>query len=220
MRTISRYLAMFVIIVSVAMADMTLGYGQLVSGQNAPTFSLKDLSGQIRDLSQMRDKPLIILYFFDVGSMPSQEGLLSLNQLAKQHKDSPLTVLAITLSSKEKVGEFAARSDLTFPIIQDSLNVSDRYGARLILPTVCIVGPELKVLDYYQGGGKATQAMLVRLAERELQRRQTALAKAISEEVVKKNPDDVKAKTVTGYAALQEGNVAEAEKAKEEENQF
>ena len=53
--------------------------------------------------------------------------------------------------------------------------------------------------------------MLVRVAERELQRKQTKMAKAISEEVVKKNPKNVKAKTVIGYAALKEKNFKVAE---------
>jgi len=49
------------------------------------------------------------------------------------------------------------------------------------------------------------------VAERELQRKRTVLAKAISEEVIKKNPKNIKAKTVKGYAALKRGDTKEAE---------
>jgi peroxiredoxin len=119
---------------------------------------------------------MIILYFFDVDSRPSQEGLLSLNQLARQHKEADLTVWAITLSPKEKTSQFAAQSKLAFPVLLDTGKVSDLYGARVVLPTVCVIGPDLKVLDHIQGGGKTAELMLTRLAERELQRRQAAPA--------------------------------------------
>jgi tetratricopeptide (TPR) repeat protein len=186
-------------------------YGQLSPGQAAPVFSLKDLKGQTYDLSRMKERPLIILYFFDAESRPSQEGLLSLNQLTKQHKATDLTAWAITLSSKDRATKFVENSGLSFPVLQDVSKVSDLYQARQILPTICTIGPGLKMLDYFQGGGKTTEAMLVRLAERELQRKETSFAKALSEEVVKKNPQQAKAKAVRGYVALKEDKLAEAE---------
>ncbi|OGP80602.1 MAG: hypothetical protein A2V86_16885 [Deltaproteobacteria bacterium RBG_16_49_23] len=188
-----------------------VSYGQLPPGQAAPVFSLKDLKGQTYDLSRMKERPLIILYFFDAESRPSQEGLLSLNQLTKQYKGTDLTTWAITLSSKDRATKFVESSGLSFPVLLDVSKVSDLYQARQILPTICTIGPGLKMLDYFQGGGKTTETMLVRLAERELQRKQTKLAKALSEEVVKKNPQHVKAKAVKGYAALKEDKLAEAE---------
>jgi len=186
-------------------------YGQLSPGQTAPVFSLKDLKGQTHDLSQMKERPMVILYFFDVDSRPSQEGLLSLNQLAKQYKEANLTVWAITLSSQERAAKFSVSAGLVFAILPDLTNVSNLYHGRVILPTVCLIGPGLKVLDYFQGGGKTTEMMLVRLAERQLQQKQTRVAKAISAEVVKRNPKNLKAKTVRGYAALKEENLKEAE---------
>jgi tetratricopeptide (TPR) repeat protein len=122
-----------------------------------------------------------------------------------------MTVWAITLSPREKVAKFVESSGLLFPALLDGAKVSDLYQARQILPTVCIIGQGLKVLDSFQGGGKTTETMLVRVAERELQRKQTKLAKAISDEVIKKNPQNVKANTVKGYAALKEQNLKEAE---------
>ncbi len=181
------------------------------SGQPAPAFSLKDIKGQAFDLSRMKERPLTLLYFFDAESKPSQEGLMSLNQLTKDHKGLDLAVWAITLSTKEKVSQFVSRSGLGFPVLLDGSGVSDLYRARMVLPTVIIVGPGLKILDSLQGGGKATEVMLVRLAERELQRKRTMVAKAISNEVVKVNPQNGQAKAVKGFAALREENLVEAE---------
>lgn len=200
------------LIIAVIMLTGGLSYAQISSGQDAPVFSLKDLDGKAYDLSQMKQQPMTILYFFDVDSRPSQDGLLSLNSLKKKYKETDLVVWALTTSGKDKVAAFAKSTGLGFPVLLDNSNVSGLYNAGMILPTVCTIGPGLKILDYFQGGGKTTETMLVRVAERELQRKQTQFAKAISDEVIKKDPNNVKAKSVKGYAALKEGNLKEAER--------
>jgi tetratricopeptide (TPR) repeat protein len=196
------------------------GYGYLSFGQIAPSFSLKDLKDQTYDLTQMKERPMIVLYFFDVDSKPSKDGLLSLNQLAKQYKGGELTVWAITLSPKEKVSSFVSANRIGFPVLLDKSGISNAYQAHLILPTVCIVGPGLKILNYIQGGGKTSEIMLVSLAERELQRKQTTMAKYISKTVTKNDPRNKKARAVQGYASLKEGNLNDAEEAFKELAQY
>lgn len=190
----------------------SVGHARITSGLPAPAFSLQDINGKTFDLSRMKQQPLTILYFFDVESRPSQEGLLSLQSLIKQYKGADLVVWAITVSNKEKVTDFAKSTGIGFPILLDNSTVSNRYDAGMILPTICIVGPDIKVLDYFQGGGKTTENMLVKVAERELQRKNAMFANAISDEVIRKNPKNVKAKTIKGYAALKQGNIKEAER--------
>ncbi len=192
-------------------------YGQLPVGQTAPLFSLQDLKGQTYDLSQMKEKPMILLYFFEAESRPSQEGLLTLNELAKPFQEEGLTVWSITPSSKEKVATFVKNSGLKFSVLLDtSKKVNHLYSpSRLIFPTVCTLGPGLKVMDYFQGSDKGkTETMLVRLAERNLQRKKTEVATAISTKVIEKDPQqvNVKALAVKGYATLKEAKLSEAEK--------
>ncbi len=188
-----------------------IGYGALQTGSQVPVFTLKDVNGKAYPLSGMKNKAMTILYFFDPDSRPSIEGLLSLDQLAKQYRDADLTVWAITRSSKQQVAAFNHTTQTVFPVLLDTADVSDMYDAVRVLPTVCIVGPELKMLDLFQGGGKTTQVMLVRLAERNLQRKKPDLARAITEAVVKSDPQNAQARTVNGYAAIQEGKLDEAE---------
>ena len=188
------------------------GYGKIIAGETAPVFSLKDADGKRRSLNSIKAKPMSILYFFDVESRPSQEGLFSLAQLAQKYKDLDLLVWGITQSPKKKVTTFVAQSKTGFPILLDTSNVSGTYQAQTILPTICILGPELKILDFIQGGGKSSEIMLSRLAERKLQRKEFKMAKAIGEKVEKENPQNLDVKVVKGYAALKEGNLDEAEK--------
>lgn len=196
----------------VLLGGIVTGHAQPHVGQAAPLFLLKNPSGQGYELASMKDQPMVIIYFFDVDSHSSIEGLLHLDSLAKKYKDADLVVWGITLSGRSKVKGFLSRTQLSFPVLLDGGKISDIYAARMILPTVCIIGPDLKLLDYFQGGGKNTEKMLVALAERKLQNRQAELAKAISTQVTKKNPKNVRAKTVTGYAELKEGNLKAAEK--------
>jgi tetratricopeptide (TPR) repeat protein len=67
------------------------------------------------------------------------------------------------------------------------------------------------VLDFFQGGGKTTEKMLARLAEREFQRKNTVMAKAISKEVTKKNPKNLAAQKVVAAASTRDGNLKAAE---------
>jgi tetratricopeptide (TPR) repeat protein len=181
------------------------------AGQAAPLFALKDTQGKAYQLVDMKDQPLLIVYFFDVNSRPSQEGLMNLDQLARNYKESNLIVWGVTRSDQIQVKSFMARSKLEFPILVDNGTVSDLYGARMVLPTVCIIGPDLKILDFLQGGGKTTDSMLLSLAEHSLRQRNTGMAKALSDEVVRKNPDNAQARTVKGYAELKEGDLKSAE---------
>ncbi len=181
------------------------------AGQAAPLFALKDTQGKTHQLIDRKDQPFLIIYFFDVNSRPSQEGLMNLDQLAKTYQDGNLAVWGVTRSEPAQVKSFIGRSKLGFPILVDGGPVSDLYAARMVLPTVCIIGPELKILDYFQGGGKTNEAMLLSLAGRALQQRNTGMAKALSDAVVKKDPDNAKARTIKGYAELKEGDLKSAE---------
>ena len=184
MRFVSRIFAYVLVFLVVTIIGGGLCFCQLSTGKSAPLFYLKDLHGKAYDLGTIKDQPMAIIYFFDVESRPSLEGLLNIDELSKQYKDADLLVWGITSSPREKVANFVANTKPTFPVLLDDAGVSYLYQARLILPTICILGPELKMLDFFQGGGKTTEVMLVRLAERKLQRKQTVIAKAISEKVV------------------------------------
>ena len=145
-----------VTLTGIAVLMITTGpvYGQINSGETAPLFALEDVNGKRHNLAAMKSQPMIILYFFDVESRPSQEGLFSLDQLTQQYKGSDLLVWGITRSPKKKVTAFIDRTKTRFPVLLDTSNVSEIYQAQIILPTICILGPELKVLDYIQGGGQ------------------------------------------------------------------
>ncbi len=211
MKALTQWCYTALLLLSISSGDVAVSYGQMTAGEPAPLFALKNSEGKSYELAGMKEQPMLILYFFDVASRPSQEGLLSLDKLAKKYKDAQLAVWGITRSDAGQVATFLSQTQLGFPVLIDDGSVSDQYAARIILPTACIVGPDLKLMDYFQGGGKTTESLLVTLAERKLQSRQTDIAKALSNEVTQKDPGNVRAKSVQGYAELKEGDLKAAE---------
>ncbi len=205
-----RFHLTLILIVLGAFIFQPLGWSQPAPGSPAPGFSLNDVFGRPYELSGMQDRPMIVLYFFDASSKASQTGLQNLDGLSRKYKEADLIVWGITSSPASQVSSFVTEADLQFPVLIDTGGVGDLYQAQLILPTIYILGPGLKVLDMFQGGGKTTEVMLTRLASRQLDRDQPMLAKAIVREVEKKNPDNIEAKTIMGYAALKQGKITEA----------
>ena len=215
MRKWIRFGIILAIVVLMSGAGVGLCFGQPVSGKPAPAFSGKDISGKTRQLSDLKTHPMVVLYFFDPASSSSREGLTSLDRIIDRFGEE-LMVWGITRADPDPVKRFVSDSGLDFPIILDRSDISDQYQARLILPTVFILGPDLKIVDYFQGGGKHTEVMLVRLAERNLGRNNIQMAKAITDQVTEKNPKSVEGKAVKAMAAVEEGNLEEAEKISEE----
>ncbi|MFW6333041.1 MAG: redoxin domain-containing protein [Thermodesulfobacteriota bacterium] len=210
-----RFGIIWVMVVLMSAAGFGLCFAQPVSGKPAPPFSGKDIAGKTRQLSDLKTHSMVVLYFFDPESSSSREGLTSLDRITDRFGEE-LMVWGITRAEPDPVKRFVSDSGLDFPIILDRSDISDQYQARMILPTVYILGPELKIVDYFQGGGKHTEVMLVRLAERNLGRNNIQMARAITDQVAEKNPKSVEAKTMKAMAAVEEGNLDEAEKISED----
>lgn len=181
-------------------------------GQNAPGFTLSDIDGQQRSLEGIKGRQMTVLFFFDAKSASSQGGLLMLDRLLQKYKDEELAVWGITRSAPDDVRTFVRKTNIKFPILLDVADVSRNYGAQVVLPVACTLGPGMKVLDYFQGGGKTAEVMLIRLAERQIHRNRPQLAKAIAADVTRKDPGNLKAKAVQGYAALAEGKADDAKR--------
>jgi tetratricopeptide (TPR) repeat protein len=180
-------------------------------GLPAPDFTLQEINGKELRLSSLKSHSMVMLYFFDAGSKPSQKGLVTLNQLYAQYKRDDLQVWAITRSSRDDVNRFVARTPISFPILIDTGSVSQRYQADRILPTTCFLGPDLKMLDLLHGGGKSAEIMLVRLAQRALQQRKNDFAQAVTQKVAQTDPENVEAGMVSAYASLNQGKLDESE---------
>jgi len=165
---------------------------ELRQASAAPRFALNDLHGSLVEVKSLHGKRLLVLYFFDVESRPSLEGLGALNLLARQHPEE-LVVYGVSSSPPELIKRYVAEHHITIPQLLDTNRVRDLYGARQVLPVGCIVGQDFKVLEYYQGGGAGFNSAIIGRIRRELQDRDRPVARTSPPEAklartVKKTP--------------------------------
>ncbi len=209
-----RCISKMMILVAFAVATVFIG-AKFCSARMPSTafpFALKDIKGKTYDLSAMKNRPLMIVYFFDVDKPPHVEELLVLDGLTKKYRDADLNVWGITRSDKSEVMNFLKKTNIGLPILFDNSNVSDRYDAIRIRPTTCIIGPNLKILNHLTGTSRRAQKVLVKLAERKLQQNKPEIAKKISNEVLRENPKNDGAMAVNGNSDADMDNLKNAEK--------
>ena len=182
-------------------------------GQAGPDFTLKDAKGAAYVLSALKNHQMAVLYFFDGRRRdPSQEGLAYLDTLKK----------ALSRRQPGGVGRYHEPRRCGGALCQTGgprpfrccwipAKSAPTITPKPFCPTICVLGPDRKILDVFQGGGKTTEILLVRLAERTLSQKNQQMAKAISDTVIAKNPDNIEAKTVKGYVEMKSGNLEAAE---------
>ncbi len=172
---------------------------RLQPSEPAPRFSLNDIQGKQVDISHLNGRQLLILYFFDMDSRPSLEGLNALDRIARQYK-SELAVFGISASPNDVITRYIKRNNISIQIFLDTARVRDLYHANQIMPVGCIIGPGFKVIEYHQGGGQSLESAMLKTVKRELQGRVHSSsdsgkpAKKTGRPTAKK-PDETHAKT-------------------------
>jgi thioredoxin-dependent peroxiredoxin len=103
---------------------------RLLTGAVAPDFTLKDSSGQDVSLSSGRGANTIV-YFYPAASTPgcTKEACDFRDNLAS-FTAAGYRVLGISPDPVEKLAAFAAKEDLSFPLLSDQDHaVAEAYGA-------------------------------------------------------------------------------------------
>ena len=98
-------------------------------GKKAPSFSLKDQERTVHRLSDYAGKP-VVLYFYPKDDTPgcTTEACAFRDNLP-QFKKSKAVVLGVSILDEASKARFAAKHDLTFPLLADADHaVADKYG--------------------------------------------------------------------------------------------
>jgi thioredoxin-dependent peroxiredoxin len=128
------------------------------AGKKAPSFSLKDQSGNTHKLSDYEGRPLI-LYFYPKDDTPgcTKETCEFQAQLPSLKK-SKAAVLGISILDEKSKAKFANKYGITFPLLADSDHAiaekygvwqeKSRYGRKYmgIARTTYLIGPDGKVV--------------------------------------------------------------------------
>jgi cytochrome c biogenesis protein CcmG/thiol:disulfide interchange protein DsbE len=118
----------------------------------APDFSLKDISGLEKKLSDFKDKVLII-DFWATWCPPCRAEIPHFIDLYNQYKDKGLEIIGIALDLKGErvVPPFAAENKINYTILLGNEEVADLYGGIAAIPTTFIVDKDGNIRKKYIG---------------------------------------------------------------------
>lgn len=108
--------------------------GVVQVGDEAPNFTLRDLSGNIMSLSQLRGK-VVLLNFWATWCGPCRVEMPAMEQLYRTFPRREFEILAVSTDSQGATvtHPFQQAMGFTFPILHDSeYRVGLMYGARTI----------------------------------------------------------------------------------------
>ncbi|GIX06711.1 MAG: hypothetical protein KatS3mg115_1114 [Candidatus Poribacteria bacterium] len=123
---------------------------KLLTGEEAPDFTLPNLEGKAVQLKQLRGK-VVLLDFWATWCGPCLEELPILQKLHEEFAEKGLVVLGVNNEELPTVQAFYQEHGLTFQTVSDPQNtVFRRYVVRNI-PTVLVINREGVVVAHYIG---------------------------------------------------------------------
>jgi tetratricopeptide (TPR) repeat protein len=134
----------------------------LLAPVEAPDFSLPDFGGQVRTLSALRGKP-VLLNFWAAGAERYMEDWVAFNQRHAAWAAQGLQLLSVSLDGPAKAENIRAlvQHRLSFPILRGSEDVAGIYNILyrylfdrhrdLALPTSFLIDAKGEIVKVYQG---------------------------------------------------------------------
>ena len=123
-------------------ADLLDDFGAEPVVGTAPAFTLQDLAGKERVLSQWRGK-LIMLNFWATWCGPCRTEMPGMERLWQRYRDKGLVVIAVSVDEEmeRRVAKFVEILKLSYPIVLDAEGVvSDRYQVSALPHSFLING--------------------------------------------------------------------------------
>jgi peroxiredoxin len=118
----------------------------------APSFELKDLSGQLVRNTNFNNKALIV-FFWISSDEPCRSQLPALVELQKKFDDKEFSVVGIALdpSGAQAVKPFIEQQKLTFPVLIADYKVVQDFGGLNAVPTSFVIDKNRNIIHKYVG---------------------------------------------------------------------
>ena len=106
--------------------------------------TLTDVNGKIHSLETLKDKIIVIdFWFVNCGSCIKE--MPELNNLKEEFEEEDIVWFAVTYDSKEKVKSFLKRVKFDYTIVPDSKHLTDRFDIRFY-PTTLVIDKNKKIV--------------------------------------------------------------------------
>jgi thiol-disulfide isomerase/thioredoxin len=119
-----------------------------------PEFSLSDLRGETRSITEWSGRPLIV-NFWATWCAPCRREMPLLQTLHEERRDDALEVIGIAIDRIDKVDSFISESGITYPILagqQDAMDIAEQFGADFVaLPFTVFTAGDGQILWLHLG---------------------------------------------------------------------
>jgi thiol-disulfide isomerase/thioredoxin len=139
------------------------------AGSTMANFVLTDIDGNTYDLSQLRQqKKLIILDFWYVNCAPCKKEFPYFQSMLEQYGDDVILLAVNNIDSEESMRqlreELAAdpATAVTFPMIKDTLGLSQGFGVTAY-PVTVFIDPDGKVVSVHKDAFASEEAFLTQV---------------------------------------------------------
>lgn len=117
----------------------------------ADDFSLRDMQGKTHRLADYRGK-WVLVNFWATWCPPCLNEVPELITLHNAHKDRDLVVIGVSLDSPPaSVAEFAAKKNITYPLVLGNHRIAAQIGEVDVLPTSYLYAPNGEQVSYQAG---------------------------------------------------------------------
>ena len=164
MKKIKLLLVIVGIVNSLILASCGGNAENLKVGMTAPNFTLQDSNGNTYTLSEYKDKAPVVVYFYPKANTPGcTTEACGIRDNWDKFKENNITVLGISVDSKDAIKDFIKDHNLNFPLLSDNTKqVCKEYGVLNNLGVASritfIVDKEGKIADIIRNVDVSTHA--------------------------------------------------------------
>ena len=134
-----------------SLSQVSRGSKEEAFGQ-APDFTLKDISGNERTLSDFSGK-VVILDFWATWCPPCRAEIPHFIELYDTHKDKGLEIIGVSLdrNAERVIGAFAEENRINYTLLVGDNDVADLYGGIMSIPTTFVIDRNGRIRDRFVG---------------------------------------------------------------------
>jgi peroxiredoxin len=124
----------------------------LVAGTNAPPFSLRDISGNIVQSSNLLGKPVAI-NFFATWCPSCREEIPGFVDVYNKYKEQGFELVGISLDTdtRENLPSFVMTYRIGYRVLLGDLDTARAYGGVYSLPTTFFIGKDGRIRNVHVG---------------------------------------------------------------------